>query len=179
MDVTSDHENAATCRCGLVGLRLERPPIVHTACYCRSCQEAGQLIGELPDASPVLGLDGGTDYVLFRKDRVECVRGGEHLQELRLKPTSPTRRMVARCCNSAMYLDFTKGHWLTVYRGRIAGPVAPLQMRVMTAEKPEGVVLPGDVPQYPAHAGKLMGKLLAAWAAMGFRVPVVKGVPAA
>ena len=29
--------------------------------------------------------------VLYRKDRVSCVRGGEHLWERRLKPDSPTR----------------------------------------------------------------------------------------
>ena len=96
----------------------------------------------------------------------------------RLKPESPTRRMVATCCNSAMALDFTKGHWLTVYRARLAGPVPPLEMRVMTGERPEGVVLPDDVPNYAARSGKFMGKLLAAWAAMGFRSPKVDGIPA-
>jgi hypothetical protein len=41
-----------------------------------------------------------------------------------------------------------------------------------------GVVLPEDVPNYPAHTGKLMWKLLAAWVLMGFRTPKVEGVPA-
>jgi hypothetical protein len=40
------------------------------------------------------------------------------------------------------------------------------------------VVLPEDVPNYPAHTGKLMWKLLSAWVLMGFRTPKVDGVPA-
>jgi len=165
--------STASCRCGAVVLEAAGAPILHAACYCKTCQEAGRRIEQLPDASPVLGADGGTDFILYRKDRVRCVQGGERLQEHRLKPESPTRRMVAACCNSAMFLDFTKGHWLTLYRARLVGEVAPLEMRVMTADRPEGVVLPDDAHNYPGHAGKFMWKLLTAWAAMGFRRPKV------
>lgn len=177
MSPSPDHAETASCPCGQVALRLYGPPIAHAACYCTSCQEAGGLLGRLPDAPPVLGPDGGTDYLLFRKDRVRCTRGGERLEELRLKPGSPTRRMVAGCCNTAMFLEVSKAHWLTLYRGRIAGPVPPLQMRVMTAERREGVVLPRDAPASRGWAGRLIWKLLRAWAAMGFRIPRVDGVP--
>ncbi len=115
--------------------------------------------------------------MLYRKDRVRCVQGGDLMQARRLKPESPTRRMVATCCNSAMALDFTKGHWLTLYRARLAGPVPPLEMRIMIAEKREGVVLPQDAPNYAAFSGRFMWKLLAAWVSMGFRTPKVEGVP--
>jgi len=54
--------------------------------------------------------------------------------------------------------------------------VPPLEMRVMTADRCEGVVLPEDVPNYAAHSGKFMWKLLAAWIPMGFRTPKVEGV---
>jgi hypothetical protein len=166
----------ASCRCGVVALEVVGPPIVHTACYCASCQQAGRRIEQLAKAPPVLGADGGTDYLLYRKDRVSCLRGGDRLEALRLKPDAPTRRMVAACCNSAMFLDFTKGHWLTLYSARLPDPLPPLEMRVMTADRPEGVVLPDDVPAYPGHTGRFMGKLLKAWAAMGFRRPKVAGV---
>jgi hypothetical protein len=172
-----DHSGAATCRCGQVVLRVEGAPILHAACYCTSCQEAGRLIDQLSGASPVLGDDGGTDYLCFRKDRVRCTHGGERLAEFRLKPGSPTRRMVAECCNTAMFLDFTKGHWLSLYRGPIAGTVPPLQMRLMTAERREGLVLPNDAPAYPGRAGRMLWVLLTTWAAMGFRIPAVQGVP--
>ena len=169
----------ASCRCGAVVLEVAGAPIVHAICYCASCQEAGGRIEQLPDAPPILDANGGTDFVLYRKDRVRCVQGGERLEAHRLKPESPTRRMVATCCNSAMFLDFTKGHWLTLYRARIPGSVPPLEMRVMTADRREGVVLPQDVPNYAAHSGKFMSKLLAAWLRMGFRTPKVEGVTGA
>jgi hypothetical protein len=168
----------ASCRCGTVVLHVEGAPIVHTACYCKSCQQAGLLIEQLPGAPPVLDHDNGTDFVLYRKDRVRCVQGGERLQTHRLKPESPTRRMVATCCNSAMFLDFTKGHWLTLYRARLPPQVPPLEMRVMTADRPKGVELPQDVPNHAGHTGKLMWKLLTARLAMGFRAAKVEGVPA-
>ena len=125
----------------------------------------------------MLEADGGTDFVLYRKDRVRCVQGGDRMVARRLKPDSPTRRMVATCCNSGMFLDFTKGHWLTLYRARLPGPVQALEMRVMTSDRREGVVLPEDVPNYAAHSGKFMWKLLAAWVSMSFRTPKVEGIP--
>jgi Family of unknown function (DUF6151) len=167
----------ASCRCGAVQLEMAGAPIVHAICYCASCQEAGKRFERLPGAAPVLGPDGGTDFVLYRKDRVRCVQGGEQLKIHRLKPHSPTQRMVAACCNTAMFLDFTKGHWLTLYRAGISGTVPPVAMRVMTADRRAGVVLPEDAPNYPGHSGKFMWKLLAARIAMGFRTARVTGVP--
>ena len=178
MSVKKQRSLTASCRCGAVAFEVAGVPIVRAACYCASCQEAGRQIEQMPGAPPVLDADGGTDFVLYRKDRVRCVRGGERMETRELKPKSPTRRMVATCCNSAMFLDFTKGHWLTLYRDRLPEPLPPLEMRVMTADRREGVVLPQDVPNYATHSGKFMWKLLAAWAAMGFRAPKVGGVPA-
>jgi hypothetical protein len=54
------------------------------------------------------------------------------------------------------------------------GPCAPsLEMRVMTRDRREGVVLGDDVPNFASHSGKFMWKLLTAWIAMGFRVPKI------
>ena len=168
---------SAPCRCGKVELEIVGPPIMRGICYCASCQEAGRHYRAEPGAESGLAEDGGTDYVLYRKDRVRCSQGGELLEERRLKPDSPTRRMYARCCNTAMFVDFTKGHWLTVYRGRVPNNIPPPTMRVMTAERPEGVILPDDMANYPGRSGKFILKLLGAWMAMGFRRPAVEGVP--
>jgi len=168
---------SAPCRCGKVALEIVGPAILRGVCYCASCQEAGRQRQAESGGGSDLAKDGGTDYVLYRKDRIRCVRGGDLLEERRLTPESPTRRMVARCCDTAMFLDFTKGHWLTVYRGRLPDNIPPASMRVMTAERPEGVILPDDIPNYPGRSGKFMLKLLAAWMAMGFRRPAVAGVP--
>ncbi len=177
MSTPQQKVRTASCRCGAVAFEAVGAAIVTAACYCTSCQEAGRRIAELAGAPPVLRADGGTDFVLQRKDRVRCIRGGERLHEHRLKPGSPTRRMVAGCCNSAMFLEFSKGHWLSLYRDRLSEGAPPVEMRVMTADRREGVDLPDDVPSYATHSGKFMWKLLSAWAAMGFRTPKVDGVP--
>ena len=168
---------SATCRCGKVELRIIGEPILRGICYCRSCQEAGRIHQAKTDADSILAGDGGTDYVLYRKDKVSCVAGGDLLEERRLKPDSPTRRMFARCCNTGMFLDFTKGHWLTVYRARLPNDIPPATMRMMTAERPEGAALADDMTNYRGHSGTFMLKLLRAWIAMGFRRPSVAGVP--
>jgi hypothetical protein len=148
-------------------------PIAAGSCYCTSCQEAGRRFEQLASAPPVLNPDGGTDFVLYRKDRVRCVAGQEHLEEHRLKPDSPTRRVVATCCNSAMFLDFTKGHWLTMYRHRFRAGAPPVEMRIMTKDRRGDVELADDLPNYEGHSGKFMLKLMAAWIAMGLRRPEI------
>ena len=75
-----------------------------------------------------------------------------------------------------MFADFTKGHWLSVYRGRLPDDMPPATMRLMTAERPAGVTLPDDMANWPRPPRKFMLKLLRAWVAMGFRRPAVDGV---
>ena len=164
---------SAICRCGKVKFEAVGPPILTGACYCTSCQEAGRGFEQLASAPPVLNPDSGTSLILYRKDRVQCVMGQEYLEEHRLTPDSPTRRVVAICCNSAMFLDFTKGHWLSMYRNRFPAGAPPLEMRVMTKERRAGVELADDLPNYESHSGKFMLKLIAAWIAMGFRRPEI------
>lgn len=146
---------------------------MHVACYCTSCRTAGQEFERTLGSPPVIGDDGGADLVLYRKDRVTQIAGAGRLSEHRLKPDSPTRRMIATCCSTPMLLEFTKGHWLTFYRGRLPEDIPALEMRVMTQDKPAAVTLPSDLPNYAAHSGKFMWKLLSSWAAMGFRRPQV------
>jgi hypothetical protein len=173
----TDERISARCRCGKVELEIVGAPILRGICYCASCQEAGRQYRGAPGAESGLAEDGGSDYVLYRKDRIRCSQGGELLEERRLKPDSPTRRMYARCCSTAMFVDFTKGHWLTIYRGRLPNDIPPATMRVMTAERPKDVILPDDMANYSGRSAKFMLQLLRAWIAMGFRRPAVDGVP--
>jgi hypothetical protein len=136
------------------------------ACYCDDCQRGSRQIETLPDAAPVLGADAGTAYILYRKDRFECVRGGELLRDLRLKENSPTKRVVAGCCNSAMYLDFEKGHWVSVYRARFQEPAAPVQMHIQTRFKPNPDSASSNVPGYRTFPPLFLVKLLFARIAM-------------
>ena len=164
-------DRVATCQCGKVKVEAIGRPILAASCYCASCQEAGHRLERLASAPPVLDADGGTSVMLYCKYRVQCVAGRQHLEEHRLKPDSPTRRVVATCCNSAMFLDFTKGHWLSMYRNRFPTGAPPIEMRVMIRERRVGVALCDDVPIHRGHAGTFMLKLIAAWIAMGFRRP--------
>lgn len=163
----------AVCQCGDVEFEVTGAPIACTICYCASCQEAGRRFEALPTAPAVLAPDGGTGYVLYRKDRVKCARGQENLVAYRLKPDSTTRRVVAACCNSAMFLEFTKGHWLTLYRNRFAEGAPAIEMRVMTADRRRDVEFTDDLPAYTGHSVKFLWKLLTAWIAMGLRRPNV------
>jgi hypothetical protein len=160
-------------QCGKVKFEAVGSPILTGSCYCTSCQEAGRQFEQLTSAPPVLDPDSGTGLILYRKDRVQCVGGHQYLEEHRLKPDSPTRRVIAKCCNSAMFLDFTKGHWLSMFRNRFPTGAPPLEMRVMTKERRVGVELADDLPNYSGHSGKFMLKLITAWIAMGFRRPEI------
>ncbi len=159
---------AVSCSCGKVEFEAKGPPIMAVACYCDDCQRGSREIQTLPHAPPVLGADGGTDYILYRKDRFECAHGREWLRDLRLKEGSPTRRVVAGCCNSALYLDFEKGHWVSAYRGRFHAAVPPTQMHIQTRFKPHPDSTPGNIPSYRSFPPKFLGKLLFARIAMLF-----------
>ena len=162
----------ARCSCGACQLDLRGAPIVTAACYCTSCQAAGERFAALPAGSAVLASDGGTPYVLQRKDRVTCTQGAGLLREFRLKPDSPTRRVIASCCNSPMFLEFSGGHWMSIYRDRLAPEDRPrVEMRTMTMDRRAGVEFDDAIPSYRKHSGRFMWRLLVAWAAMGFRAP--------
>src|ERR1700682_1832784 len=88
-------------------------------------------------------LQGGTAYILYRKDRVKCSRGALLLKSHKIREKSATNRVVATCCNSAMFLNFDDGkHWVDVYRARFQGDIPPLQMRICTKSKPDNGVVP-------------------------------------
>src|SRR5258707_9831938 len=164
---------SVTCQCGKAKFGRIGPPILTASCYCSSCQQAGRQFEQLASAPPVLDPDSGTGFVLYRKDRVQCAMGQEYLEERRLMPDSPTRRVIATCCNSAMFLDVTKGHWLSMYRNRFPTGAPLLEMRLMTKERRVGVELADDLPNYSGHSGQIILKLIAAWIAIRLRRPEI------
>ena len=163
----SNNNTMAQCACGRVVLRMRGAPITSIACYCDDCQTGARKIEALPNASPVKDPDGGTSYLVYRKDRLDCLSGEEHLQSLKIKPESPTNRVVATCCNSGMYLGFDDSkHWVDIYHTRIQGPVPPVQLRICTRYKPLSAENPTDIPSYPGYPFKFIVRLLAARIAM-------------
>ncbi len=160
------------CACGRVELAVEGAPILSAECCCTSCRTAGARLEQLPGAKPLLGKHGVTRFVLYRKDRVRFLAGADLLAELRLAPGASTRRVVATCCNAPVFLDFEKGHWLSLYGGLWPpGTLPRLEMRTMASDLPDASVLPDDVPNARRQSLAFFAKLLGAWAAMGFRVP--------
>ena len=166
---TTQKQYRARCRCGAVELAAFGRPIVASACYCADCQAAARRIATRADAPAVAEPDGGTEYLLFRKDRFACVRGAERLQALRLKETSATRRMIASCCGSAMVLAFDDArHWVSAYRARFVGDAPPLEMRVCAKFRTSDAPLDARVPNDPGYAPRLIVQLLASRLAMAF-----------
>jgi hypothetical protein len=160
----------ASCLCGSVELKAFGAPIVSNICYCADCQKGSRQIEELPNAGLVMDPDGGTAYILYRKDRIECSKGAALLKSYKIKENSITNRVVATCCNSAMFMNFDKGpFWVSAYRARFRGTLPPLQMRICTRLKPAAVALPNDVPSYPGYPLRFMARLLASGAAMLLR----------
>src|SRR5258706_8236695 len=98
----------ATCACGNVELKAFGKPIVSNVCYCDDCQKGADQIEALPNAGDIRDPDGGTAYILYRKDRIECSKGVQLLKSYKLKETSVTNRVVASCCNSAMFMNFDR-----------------------------------------------------------------------
>jgi len=166
-----------TCACGAVCLDAVGASIISVICHCTSCRTAGREFDSRSPVTPIVDTGGGTPVVLWRKDQLKCVQGCEHLVAHRLTPTSPSRRLVASCCETPMFGDFTKGFWVSIYRDRVQDAPLPT-MRVMTGDALDEVALPQDsLPRFRGRPGKFMLKLLATWASMGFRMPKIVGLP--
>lgn len=161
-----------TCRCGKLHIELRAEPIITTECHCNSCREAGRRLEALPAGARVAEANDGTRFVLYRKDRVQVIRGAEQLREFRLTPKSSTRRIVAGCCNAPVFLEFKGGHWLSVYASLWPdGTRPPPELRTMTGDRGEGGQLDGAVPSGAWPTTKFYARLFGAWAAMGFKAP--------
>ncbi|MFP2956349.1 GFA family protein [Myxococcus sp. 1LA] len=160
------------CACGQVQLQVAGAPIVSAECCCTSCRTAGGTLQSLPSAPRFLEPHGSTRFELYRKDRVHFLEGTHYLKELRLTPEAKTRRVVATCCNTPVFLEFESGHWLSLY-GCLwpKGTLPRLEMRTMASDLPPGVVLPDDVPNSKTQTLPFFAKLLGAWIMMGFRSP--------
>ncbi len=161
-----------TCACGQSAFELSGSPMLAAECWCESCRAAARTLEALPDALPMAEQGGGTRFVLYRKDRVTPLRGTDRLREYRLGPEAKTRRVVATCCNSAMFLEFQGGHWLSLYSQRLPAEQRPVpDLRTMMSDAPAGVRPDDTIPSYERQSAGFMFRLLGAWIAMGFRAP--------
>ncbi len=163
------------CACGQFHLELVGSPFIATECHCNSCREAAQRLSELPPAFPLTAPNGGTPYILYRKDRVRFPDGTALLTANRLTDSAPTRRVLTHCCNSPVFLEFESGHWLSLYANLWPDAARPvIDIRTMTADLPETTKLDGALPAGKWTTAGFYARLLAAWIAMGFKVPRIE-----
>jgi hypothetical protein len=167
-------QTTVECACGKAALELFGRPIMTVECLCDSCRAAGQLMQSLPGAPPIVDKRGATGHTMYRKDRIRCARGAENFREFRLKPESKTRRVVASCCNAAMFLEFTSGHWIDVYSRRWPDGIGPKpELRTMVGDLPPKSGMPSDIPNLKGHSARFFARLIGAWVAMRFRTPKI------
>lgn len=159
-----------TCSCGNLELEATGAAITSVVCYCDDCQEGARQIEALPNAYPVQDPDGGTGYVVYRKDRVKCTKGAELLKYHKIRANSATKRGIASCCNSAMFVSFDDSkHWVDLYRSRFKDS-PPIQMRICTRFKPLVGNVGDDVPSYPGYPLTFVARLIITKVAMLLRL---------
>jgi hypothetical protein len=87
----------------------------------------------------------------------------------RLSDCAGTRRVVAVCCNTPVFMELKGGHWLSLYAALWPEVDRPaVEMRTMVGARDD---LPSDVPNLKTHSVAFYGRLFGAWAKMGFRNP--------
>ena len=162
----ADDTLISTGQCGNVRCQGVGRPIISGVCYCDDCQAGATMLEALDGAAPVAEPDGGTHYLTYRDDRFSCVQGADLLQACQISPDAPTRRMVASCCNTAMFLKFSKGHWTSAYARRFAGDIPLVEMRTQTQFRNSSLPLPDDAPSYRTFGPKLFWRLIISRIAM-------------
>lgn len=148
----------ATCACGSVEIALDAAPIAALSCCCDDCQAAGARLEALPGAPPFREPCGGTPATLFPKTALKVTRGQGKLVPVRLNDRSPTKRMVATCCNSFLYVAFDRGpFWIDVVNARFAGDAPRPRWRIQTRFL--DVPPPPDMTNHPKYPQALVWRL--------------------
>jgi hypothetical protein len=165
--------HVAHCRCGAVEIGAWAEPIVVTTCYCDDCQAAAQQIAASAPSAPAASADGGTEFIVFRRDRVACTRGAENLEAMKLKAASKTRRMIAGCCKSPMYVGFEdKRPWVSAFRASFGADAPQVEMRICTRFRRSEDNANDGLPSHPGYPPAMIVRILAAWPLMLFSRPV-------
>lgn len=162
------------CACGRTQLEVQGAPILVSECLCDSCRAAAPRLAALPGARTMLTPIGATPSAEYRKDRVRIVSGADHLREFRLSADAGSRRVVAICCNTPLFLEMKGAHWLSLYLHLWPDGARPkVELRTMAGDLADASRLPGDIPNLKTHSVSFYIKLLGAWIAMGFHTPKI------
>lgn len=165
------------CACGKTRLEVQGAPILVSECLCNSCRTAANRLATLPGAKNILTSYDATPSAEYRKDRIRILSGAEHLREFRLSADAGSRRVVATCCNTPVFLEMKGAHWLSVYLHLWPAAARPKpEMRTMVGDLTDASRLPADMPNLKSHTVSFYAKLLGAWIAMKFRNPKIEVV---
>ena len=111
--------------------------------------------------------------MLFRRDRIACTQGADRLQAMRLTDVSKTRRMIAGCCATPMYVTFDdKRPWVSAFRASFGPNAPPVQMRICTRFRRSAERADDDVPSHRGYPPAMIVRILAAWPLMLLSRPV-------
>jgi hypothetical protein len=163
----------AHCRCGAVELGAWGEPIIVATCYCDDCQAAAQRLVDSTNQAPPVTADGGSEFMVFRRDRIACTRGAENLKVMKLTDASKTRRMLAACCTTPMYVGFEdKRPWVSAYRAGFGADAPPVEMRICTRFKRSDGQANDSLRSHPGYPPAMPFRILAVWPLVLFSRPV-------
>jgi hypothetical protein len=169
----TDPNHVAQCRCGAVEIGAWSEPLVVTARYCDDCQAASERLAVSSNSPPLASPDSGTEFMVFRRDRIACTRGAENLEAMRLTAATKTRRMVAGCCATPMYVSFDdKRPWVSAFRASFGADAPAVQMRICTRFRRAEDKAKDDVPEHTGYPAAMILRVLAVWPRMLFSRPV-------
>jgi hypothetical protein len=170
---TTKPTHVAHCRCGAVEVGAWAEPIVVSTCYCDDCQAAAARLAASANSVPAPSADGGTEFMVFRRDRIACTRGADRLEAMRLTDATKTRRMIASCCATPMYVAFDdKRPWVSALRAPFGPDAPPVEMRICTRFRRSEDKAEDGLPSHPAYPPAMIVRILAAWPLMLFSRPV-------
>ena len=102
-----------------------------------------------------------------------CSKGASHAssQIIDLPKAQGAQTWQGQC---GLFTEFQGGHWLSLFNVLWpAGSRPPMQIRTQTGDVAEGTALDTTLPAGAMTTAGFYAKLLAAWIAMGFKVPKV------
>lgn len=163
------------CHCGKTRLELSGKPFLITECLCNSCRKAATYLQQQHQAPNFVTPLGATACAEYRKDRVKLSHGENYLTEFKLSADAGTRRILASCCNTPLFMELKGAHWLSIYLSLWPAHNRPQpQLRTMAADWPADSPLPEDIPNLHRHSLFFYAKLFCAWVAMGFKNPGIR-----
>ena len=107
--------------------------------------------------------------MLFRRDRIACTRGADRLRAMRLTDASKTRRMIAGCCATPMYLAFDdRRPWVSAFRASFGAAAPPVEMRICTRFRRSAAAVEDGLRSHPGYPLGMFVRILAVWPMMLF-----------